>query len=561
MHHQLDQNLAIGGTALANTTEQLILDKHNLGALFDRLEREEIIKAGATTLGDITTVNDDGRTEWTQTNRLPAPCLSKITRAYDNPQGPPLLRAGQCWLLTHDNCAPDLGQVTEILGFTSTKRDQVYIRVWENKLNRPLEYGDVLTISPDTYSTGGGTNIIRSVQELFTTVRAEAVTMTCDTKGVKTQPRLFRTYKSTRWQLAPTNFLPTPADETLMQLIKNAVRDNGINQCKIFTDGSYTDNNSALEKILESPDLRPPIATAGLVITDASDQWKQRPVISVHFAHDDNVNATSVFHMECMALTLALALSDKELNCQGIYTDSESAYKLIKRPRRIPPSSHAPLIRILQRHTPRVRNLVQHIHSHSEQLTRDKDRWTHDMYGNHLADRAAANDISSLQNFQHIHINTLKTGHILTQAQREPYWYVADASRLMTLDTITNAMSKFELRQYLQNRDAKRAKRGAPPKWTTGLSYNIAATQFEMNKKRANIGSAARAIRIIFDKYYQPWNVAKYANRDDAICPECGEKDSLQHLLATCTHPMYTHTSTYTCSTLHIHQNTCPRYT
>ena len=94
----------------------------------------------------------------------------------------------------------------------------------------------MLTISPDTYSTGGGTNIIKSVQELFTTERAEAVTMTCDTKGAKKQPRLFRTYKSTRWQLAPKNILPTPADETLVQLIKNAVHDNGINRCKIFTD-------------------------------------------------------------------------------------------------------------------------------------------------------------------------------------------------------------------------------------------------------------------------------------------------------------------------------------
>ena len=35
MHQQLDQSLAIGGTALANTTEQLILDKHNIGALFE----------------------------------------------------------------------------------------------------------------------------------------------------------------------------------------------------------------------------------------------------------------------------------------------------------------------------------------------------------------------------------------------------------------------------------------------------------------------------------------------------------------------------------------------
>jgi hypothetical protein len=423
----------------------------------------------------------------------------------------------------------------------------VYIRVWENKLNRPPEYGDVLTISPDTYSTGGGTNIIRSVQELFTTERVEAVTMTCDTKGIKKQPRLFRTYISVRWQLAPRQFLPTPVDESLLQLIKNAVHDNGINRCKIFTDGSYTDNNSALAKILESPDLRAPTATAGLVITDASDQWKQRPVISVHFAHDSNVNATSVFHMECLALTLALALSDKELNCQGIYTDSESAYKLIRRPRRIPASSHAPLIRILLRHTSRVRNLVQHIHSHSEQITRDKSRWTHDMYGNHLADRAAADDTSSLQNFQHTHINTLKTGHILTLAQREPHWYVADSSRLMTLDTITNAMSKFELKQYIQKRDAKRAEKGEPPKWTTGLSYSLAATQFEMNKKRANTGSAARAIRIIFDKYYQPWNAAKYANRDDAICPNAERKTpyntSLPHAHTQC---IYTHEHTPT---------------
>ena len=73
---------------------------------------------------------------------------------------------------------------------------------------------------------------------------------------------------------------------------------------------------------------------------------------------------------------------------------------------------------------------------------------------------------------------------------------------------------------YLQNRDANRAERGLAPKWTTGLSFRLAATQFETNKRRANVGSAARAIRIIFDKYYQPWNIAKYKKTDNAICPE-----------------------------------------
>ena len=36
MHAQLDKNIALGETALANTLNQLILDKHILGAMFDK---------------------------------------------------------------------------------------------------------------------------------------------------------------------------------------------------------------------------------------------------------------------------------------------------------------------------------------------------------------------------------------------------------------------------------------------------------------------------------------------------------------------------------------------
>ena len=115
---------------------------------------------------------------------------------------------------------------------------------------------------------------------------------------------------------------------------------------------------------------------------------------------------------------------------------------------------------------------------------------------------------------------------------------------------------KYEHKQYLKKRDEARAKRGAPAKWETELSYQLAATQFEMNKKRNNISSNARATRIIYDKYYQPWNVAKYAKKDDAICPECGEKDSLIHLLSSCTHPTYTQTRLHTYACLQKYVNT-----
>ena len=157
----------------------------------------------------------------------------------------------------------------------------------------------------------------------------------------------------------------------------------------------------------------------------------------------------SVFHTECIALILALTLAEKTLNCTSIHTDSESAYKLIRHPKRIQASSHAPLVRILQRYFPTTRNLVQHIHSHNEQLTKDKNKWTHEMYENHLVDRAAANDTSSLDPFDLTHIQTLKTGHILTYAQRQPYWYVANRPRITTLDTITNAATEHEHKLYL----------------------------------------------------------------------------------------------------------------
>jgi hypothetical protein len=443
------------------------------------------------------------------------------------------------------------------LGFTSTKRDEVYIRIWENKLNRPAAYKDILTISQSTPSMGGGTNVVRKVSDLFMMELAQQVYMSHDKQGRgENQPRLYRTYMSSKSQLKPITKRPRSDQETLNSYIKQVVEDNGLNRVKIYTDGSYTNHNHPLDTLLQSPDLRPPTATAGLVITDDSPNWKVRPIIWIHLANDDQVPATSVFHTECLALILALALSKDSLNCTGIYTDSESAYKLIRRPKRIQPSSHAPLVRILQHFPPQTRRLVQHIHSHSEELTRDKSRWTQEMYGNHLADRAAANDKTAFTPFDSHPYEDLRTGHILAQAQQQPFWHVTEASRLISLTTITEAVAKEEHKTYLENRDANRAAREVEPRWTTGLSFRLAATQFETNKRRANTGSAARAIRIIYDKYYQPWNVAKYNKSNNAICPECGLQDSLTHLLSHCTHPMYTLTRINTHTHLKRYVNT-----
>ena len=248
MHARLDQNIALGGLALANTVEQLILDEHNLGALFDEDEKRHIILAGIATVGDLTAINEEGRNIWVQTNRLPTPCLEKITNGHEPPDGPLMLRSGQCYLLTHENCSPDLGQITEILGFTSTKRDEAYIRIWETKMNRPLAYRDTLTISPNTLSTGGGSNDTRKISDLFTTDSVHTATITGDIQGKgKNQPKLSRQYISAREHLTPTTRLPPTMDESIVTMIGDLVKDSGLNKVKIFTDGSYTQNNSQLQ--------------------------------------------------------------------------------------------------------------------------------------------------------------------------------------------------------------------------------------------------------------------------------------------------------------------------
>ena len=70
---------------MANTVKQLLFDNNNLGVLFDDAEKEEILAAGVTTVGDLTTVDDQGKSVWIQTNRLPVPGLAKITNNHAPP--------------------------------------------------------------------------------------------------------------------------------------------------------------------------------------------------------------------------------------------------------------------------------------------------------------------------------------------------------------------------------------------------------------------------------------------------------------------------------------------
>ena len=146
------------------------------------------------------------------------------------------------------------------------------------------------------------------------------VYMSHDKQGRGKQPRLYRTYTSSKEQLGPITRSSPRAQDTLNACIKQLAEDIGLDKVKIYTDGSYANPYHPLDTLLQSPDLSLPTATAGLVITDDSPNWKERPMIRIHLANDEQVPAASVFHTECLGLILALSLSKNVLNCTGIYS-------------------------------------------------------------------------------------------------------------------------------------------------------------------------------------------------------------------------------------------------
>ena len=66
------------------------------------------------------------------------------------------------------------------------------------------------------------------------------------------------------------------------------------------------------------------------------------------------------------------------------------------------------------------------------------------MYGNHLTDRAAANDETAFVPFDSHPYEDLRTGHILALAQRRPFRHIIEKSRSLSLTTITEAVATEE---------------------------------------------------------------------------------------------------------------------
>jgi hypothetical protein len=100
-----------------------------------------------------------------------------------------------------------------------------------------------------------------------------------------------------------------------------------------------------------------------------------------------------------------------------------------------------------------------------------------------------------------------------------------------SLSSLHNTFNKQNFKQYVSDRLTKTVHGNL----YRDASYSFCTEVFDLNK--ADITQKASAVRLIFDKVWQPWNIRRYKRQAPPLCPHCEVEDSLRHLLRDCSVP------------------------
>ena len=95
----------------------------------------------------------------------------------------------------------------------------------------------------------------------------------------------------------------------------------------LYMDGSYREMNVGLRSVFDRTAVTR-VASGSIVIMHAGDDWKERPIFTLGIRQGQDIQASSAFTMEYLALTGAL-LIQKAVQAEKTYTDCQSVYKIL----------------------------------------------------------------------------------------------------------------------------------------------------------------------------------------------------------------------------------------
>ena len=236
--------------------------------------------------------------------------------------------------------------------------------------------------------------------------------------------------------------------------------------------------------------------------------------------------------MELLALSLALKIADVGQLDACFFSDSTAAIEVIQHPHNIRYMANKSNLLLLKASTGRAK-CVQHVRAHPEKIQAAKTLWTRHMMGNHMADRAAVEDYSVLNELKTLDLArlTYTVDDSLRVFTREECYYWADTNGTPTLQTFQEIVDAKNCINYVSTRDASRVERNDEPKWC-GRTYQHAALCAELHHRSK--GDRARLIRIMWDLYYHGGTQKKFDHNHDGLCNLCSLPDSAEHWIMDC---------------------------
>ena len=248
--------------------------------------------------------------------------------------------------------------------------------------------------------------------------------------------------------------------------------------------------------------------------------------------------------MELLALHGALELIAQSPFRPPIKSDCQSAIDIIRKPHKISKYSKKPQLMIIEAainklHSLSPRPLIHHVKAHTGNL-KSLDSWGTDTWGNHIADRVAANDVNSLAPLgldgQSHHCNLRE---VLETCALAPRWFLLNnSSHTLAIHSPQSIIDNSRHATYLATRDTYHPN---TPTWTTSTTKYAAAIFSPASK---SLSACVTWQRICYDKGWTGRNRLKGAPSDAtqderdqlSTCELCDDDECLDHILRYCLH-------------------------
>ena len=462
-------------------------------------------------ISDLYTTTPTSAPTWNDLSKTSLTALTQLLPPQP-PTSPPSLFPHQFWIPSSDSQLPPK-TIAEIVGFNHN--NSLFIRPWHT--TTPVSFlnlaTDVTRSHPRNQQGAATTTSLTPLQALGSFPRRIYLGPPSRNNNNRHSITLITSPTTYTTELHTTRRRPLP--DWLTSTILDNIHKLG--PYDIFTDGSWLDSGPAWNHITHnSPTYT---GSAGLVLISQADNWMDLPIITLHLHNGLALDATSAYSMELLAVVTALYLLSIMDSTATIYSDCQSVINKITKLQRSTTALRAStadstLLTTALHHLQKKNQQLQWIKGHPERTQSDEALWTREMWGNHLADRAASNTLhppsyqynnNSATILSISNIPPIDIAKLTPTLSPSNHWYLGKTGKQYTSKSLIDSIHTNRLNAYLLTRDEYRGKADLPPLWQT-LNIPLASELWQLTTNTTN---RSLCNRLLFDKHWHGRNQAK----------------------------------------------------